>query len=83
MDILPLDLAPRPRYWLMVIAFPFGVPSLPSTLAVHWSWRTTPSAPLISSQNMGPILGAAWARMPYRLLRYRFLSVVLGSVQAA
>lgn len=80
----PRDFWPRPRYCEMVMACVELVKALsPSTRAVHCSWRVVPSAPGISSHSMGPMLGAAWARIPVRLLRYFSLSDSIGSVQAA
>jgi hypothetical protein len=64
---LPRDWAPRPRYCESVIVLPLGAPAEPSTRAVHCSWRSILSgSPEITSQNMGPMLGADWARMPER-----------------
>lgn len=62
----PRDTAPRPRYWLMVMAFVLLTSREASTRAVHCSWRVMPSAPSISSKKTGPMLGAACARMPER-----------------
>lgn len=63
MPMRPRDVVPVPRYWVMVIE----VFVLPSMRACHWMWRVTLSEPVICVQNMGPRLGATWARMPLRL----------------